>query len=592
MESTYWNKGGRSSMLAIFKKLWDFSGSEQKYIKRSIVMAFLNAVFYMFQIGAIFLTIKDLVAGETNTDTIGLVIVLMLISIIGKVMTNKSSQLDQTHAGYFMAANKRVYIGNKMKQIPMGFFNESSLGNITGICTTVLGDVETTAPVVMVSTLGGFITTAVFVIYTMFFDFRMGLISLLGVICYCLAISAMEKKTRVTAPLRQKAQAELVENVVETIQGMPIVKSFNLSRMDNKKIDQAILSSRDKNLGMEKVLTPYTILQECVLRVFSIIIMAASLAFYFNGTMELTYALMFIVVSFIIFEQIEEAGHGVSILRVCGSSIEEANKMDDTPVMDARGTTINPKKHDIVLKDVDFSYEKRQILNNVNVTMKDKTMTAIIGPSGSGKSTICNLIARFFDVDHGSISIGGRNIKDYTLESLMNQISMVLQDVYLFHDTIENNIRFGKPNASRADVIAAAKKACCHEFIMSLPEDYDTVIGENGFSLSGGEKQRVSIARAILKDAPIIIFDEATANVDPENEDQLQKAFEELTHDKTIIMIAHRLKTVRNADQIIVVDHGQIVQRGNHESLIKKEGIYRRFVGNKSEAEGWKIATE
>lgn len=544
----------------------------------------------MLQIGAIFLTIQALVKKEAEVKTIWYILALMLISIIGKIVTNYFSQLQQTHAGYFMAANKRVFIGNKMKVIPMGFFNQSSLGNITGICTTVLGDVETTAPMVMVLTLGGFITTIVFTIYMLFFDWRIGLITAIGVFLFCFITSSMEKKSRSTAPKRQKAQAELVESILETIQGMGIVKSFNLTKIDNKKVDLAIENSRDTNLAMEQLITPYTIMQQVILRVFSIIIIAASLLFYFKGTMELTYSLMFIVISFIIFEQIESVGHGVAILRICGSSIEQANQMDDTPVMDEKGHEEKPKNHDIILEHVDFSYEKRQILKDINIHMKDKTMTAIIGPSGSGKTTICNLIARFWDVDRGRITIGGTDIRNYTLESLMNQISMVFQNVYLFHDTIENNIRFGNPNATRQEVIEAAKKASCHDFIMSLPNNYDTIIGEKGFSLSGGEKQRISIARAILKDAPIIIFDEATANVDPENEAHLQKAFEELTKNKTIIMIAHRLKTVRHADQILVVDDGKIVQQGRHEELILKEGIYKKFVSERKEAASWSLS--
>lgn len=576
-------------MIEIFRKIWIFSGKEQKNIRNSIILSFINAIFYMLQIGAIFLTIEALVKKEVGMKTIWYVLLLMLVSIIGKIVMNYFSQLQQTHAGYFMAANKRIFIGNKMKLIPMGFFNQSSLGNITGICTTVLGDVETTAPMVMVITLGGFVTTIVFTIYMLFFDWRMGLIMASGIFLFCLITSFMEKKSRNTAPKRQKAQAELVENILETIQGMGIVKSFNLTKIDNKKVDLAIEKSRDTNLAMEQLITPYTIMQQVILRIFSIIIMTASLLFYFQGTMELTYSLMFIVVSFIIFEQIEAAGHGVSILRVCGSSIEQANQMDDTPVMDKKGHEEKPKKHDIVLEHVDFSYEKRQILKDINIHMKDKTMTAIIGPSGSGKTTICNLIARFWDVDNGKISIGGTDIRKYTLESLMDQISMVFQNVYLFHDTIENNIRFGNPKATRQEVIEAAKKASSHDFIMSLPQNYDTVIGENGFSLSGGEKQRISIARAILKDAPIIIFDEATASIDPENEEHLQKAFEELTKNKTIIMIAHRLKTVRHADQILVVDGGRIVQRGKHEELILQEGIYKSFVSERKEAASWKV---
>lgn len=576
-------------MIEIFKKIWRFSGEEQKNIRNSIIIGFVNAIFHMLQIGAIFLTIQALVTGEANTRIIWHILALMLISIGGKIVTNYVSQLQQTHAGYFMAANKRVYIGNKMKLIPMGFFNQSSLGNITGICTTVLGDVEMTAPMVMVLTLGGFITTVVFTIYMLVFDWRMGLIMTMGVLLFCLITSFMEKKSRKTAPKRQKAQAELVENILETIQGMGIVKSFNLTRLDNKKVDRSIANSRATNLAMEKLITPYTIMQQVVLRVFSVIMMAAALLFYFQGTMELTYTLMFIVVSFIIFEQIESAGHGVAILRICGSSVEQANQMDDTPLMDEKGQERKPKTHDITLEHVDFSYEKRQILKDINIHIKDKTTTAIIGPSGSGKTTICNLISRFWDVDKGKISIGGIDIKEYTLESLMDQISMVFQNVYLFHDTIENNIRFGNPKATRQEVMEAAKKASCHEFIMSLPQNYDTVIGEKGFSLSGGEKQRISIARAILKNAPIIIFDEATANVDPENEAHLQKAIEELTRDKTIIMIAHRLKTVRHADQILVVDGGQIVQKGKHDELILKEGIYKNFVSERKEAASWSI---
>jgi len=576
-------------MIAIFKKIWQFAGEEQKNIKKSVALGFVNSIFHMLQIGAIFLTIQAIVLRDTDKKTIGYILALMIISIAGKIVTNYFSQLQQTHVGFFMAANKRVYIGKKMKLIPMGYFNQSSLGNITGICTTVLGDVEMTAPMVMILTLGGFITTVIFTVYMIVFDWRMGLIAAVGVLLFCIVTSAMEKKSRITSPKRQKAQAELVENVLETIQGMSIVKSFNLTRMDDKKIDRAIEKSKTMNLGMEQLITPFTIMQESVLRIFSIIMMAAALLFYFDGTMALTYALMFIVISFIIFEQIESAGHGIAILRICGSSIEQANQMDDTPVMDEKGKEHTPQSHDITLEHVDFSYEKRQILSDISISIKEKTMTAIIGPSGSGKTTICNLIARFWDVDNGKISIGGTDIRDYTLESLMNQMSMVFQSVYLFQDTIENNIRFAKPKASREEVIVAAKKACCHEFIMSLPENYDTVIGEKGFALSGGEKQRISIARAILKDAPIIIFDEATANVDPENEEQLQKAIEELTKDKTIIMIAHRLKTVRHADQILVVDDRHIVQKGRHEELVTEEGIYKRFVSERKEAVSWGI---
>ena len=326
-----------------------------------------------------------------------------------------------------------------------------------------------------------------------------------------------------------------------------------------------------------------------MLQIAGVAMMLAAILLWRNGAMTLPNALMTLIVSFMVFSQIRLFGMGISMLRMTAASIDRAVATEDMPRLDEKGRAISPEKHDIVFDHVSFSYEKKPILKDVSVTLRDRSTTAIVGPSGSGKTTFCNLIARFWDVDRGSIRIGGSDVRDYTLESLMDQISIVFQNVYLFADTIENNIKFGCPNATHAQVVEAAKKACCDDFIESLPKGYETVIGEGGASLSGGEKQRISIARAMLKDAPIVILDEATANVDPENEDRLQRAIEALTGGKTIIMIAHRLKTVKNADQILVIDHGEIVQQGRHETLINQKGIYADFVGSKRETVDWKL---
>ena len=279
----------------------------------------------------------------------------------------------------------------------------------------------------------------------------------------------------------------------------------------------------------------------------------------------------------------------MATLRLTESAIDRANDLDDVPVMDEGAQRIVPATHEIMFDKVAFSYGERPVLKSVSVTIPEKKMTAIVGPSGSGKTTMCSLIARFWDVAGGRICIGGRDVRDYTLDSLLANISMVFQNVYLFDDTIENNIKFGKPDATHEEVVEAAKRACCDDFIEALPDGYNTRIGEGGSALSGGEKQRLSIARAMLKDAPIVIFDEATASVDPENEDRLQAAIESLTRDKTIIMIAHRLKTVRNADQILVLDQGHIVQHGTHDELMKQEGLYADFIGVRKQALSWKL---
>ena len=576
-------------MIGVLKKIWDFAGEEQGNIRKSMILGFFYAVFHMFQIAAIYVVVLALVGGSTDSAPAWQALGLLLASILGRAVLNRFSQLQQTHAGYFMVANKRISIGDKLKRVPMGYFNDQSLGELTGITTTVLDEVESTGPMVLVSILGGLINSAVMLLCVLFWDWRIGLLALAGMLVYLALLSGMEKQSAKIAPKRQRDEARLVEAVLEQLQGMSVIKSFNLTGKGDKRVRQALEDSRANNLAVEKLFTPYIWGQEMVLHLFSVLILAASVGLCLTGAMSLANALMAVIVSFLIFSQIQSAGSGVSALRLVGSSIDHANQVDDIPEMDQRGTAIRPESHEIVFDHVNFSYGSRPILKDVSLIIPDRTTTAIVGPSGSGKTTLCNLIARFWDVDGGRVTIGGRDVREYTLESLMEQVSMVFQRVYLFADTVENNIKFGCPDATHEQVVEAAKKACCHDFISALPDGYNTVIGEGGATLSGGEKQRISIARCLLKDAPIVIFDEATANVDPENEDQLQKAMEALTREKTVLMIAHRLKTVRGADQILVVDQGRVVQKGTHDELIRQAGIYRDFVSERTESSRWTL---
>ena len=576
-------------MIEAFRKIWKFAGNETDNINKSVAVSILNAFLQMAQVAAIYLIILGLTGGSTSKSIALWALILVLVSIFGGAVTSSNSKMLQTHAGYFMAADRRISIADKLKRVPMGFFNANSLGQLSGVCTTVVGSIENMVPMVLVNILGGLITTAVFTLVILIFDWRIGLITLVCILLYLAVVSAMEKKSALIAADTQKAQTALTEAVLEDVQGMGVVKSFNLSGRGDRKLQEAVEEKRRADLEVERVMIPYTAVQEAVLQLAGVLMMLAAVVFWANGTMSLANTLMVLVMAFLVFNQIKAFGMGVSMLRMAAASIDRTLETEQMPRMDEHGKAVSPKTHDITFDHVSFSYENKQILHDINVTLPDKTTTAIVGPSGSGKSTLCNLIARFWDVDSGCVKIGGVDVRDYTLESLMNQISMVFQNVYLFADTIENNIKFGCPDATHEQVVSAAKKACCDDFIEALPDGYDTVIGEGGASLSGGEKQRISIARAMLKDAPIVILDEATANVDPENEDRLQKAIEALTRDKTIIMIAHRLKTVRHADQILVIDHGCIVQQGKHDALIRQSGLYAEFVGGRKQAAIWKL---
>ncbi|MBQ6213107.1 MAG: ATP-binding cassette domain-containing protein, partial [Ruminococcus sp.] len=310
---------------------------------------------------------------------------------------------------------------------------------------------------------------------------------------------------------------------------------------------------------------------------------------HISGSMELLTAIIMIISSYLIYAQLDNAGKYSALLRTVDVSVRQAQEILATPQMDISGRDIVPQHYDIRADNISFAYENKRIINGVTLDIPEHTTTAIVGPSGGGKTTLTSLISRFWDTDEGRVTLDGTDVREYSMDALMRNYSFVFQRVYLFADTIANNIRFCQPEAPMEKVIEAAKKACCHDFIMKLPDGYDTVIGEGGASLSGGEKQRISIARAIMKDSPIIVLDEATANVDPENEAELIKAVEALTKEKTIIMIAHRLKTVRSADQIIVIDGGRIVQQGTHSSLMEQNGIYRTFVDSRREAASWRL---
>lgn len=576
-------------MFGILRKIFQFAGSRRPLLTKAMGAAFLGALFSALRFAALMLALDMVVSGTFKS--LLPIILLMLVSVAGKYLCLYRSTNMETEAGYFMVSEKRIHIGNRLRYIPMGYFNQNSLGTITAVVTTTLGDVENTAARCLVMVIGGFLNTFALSLALTVTDWRMGLLSILGILCYLLVTELSQKAMTKTGPARQQAQMKLSEAVLEYIQGMSVVKSYGLEKDNTQAARRTVDDSCKKALSLEHSVVPWAAARQLTVRAFSAALVVSALLFYSGGTMPLSRCLLMLTASFMIYQELESAGNMSDNLQMLGASMDKANAIDDTPVMDIDGADLSMKDASIVFDDVSFSYGDRRILDHVSLTVPAGTTTAVVGPSGGGKTTMCSLAARFWDVSSGEIRVGGYNVKDYKLDSLMKNISMVFQNVYLFQDTIENNIKFGRQDATHEQVVSAAKAACCHDFISALPDGYQTVLGEGGGTLSGGEKQRISIARAMLKDAPIIILDEATASVDPENEAELQSAIDALTRNKTIVMIAHRLKTVRRADQILVLDGGHIVQRGTHDELIAQPGIYADFIGARQEAAGWKLSS-
>ena len=582
-------------MLRILKRFFDFCGAENK--KKFYKALFLGVVFALLEavkIPAILLLIDGAIKQNVTESLIVLCLGMLVASLAAASVVKYQITMLQCEAGYYTACGKRIEIAEHMRYLPMGYFNQNSLGQITNITTNSSAAAFTGASALL------FLCRKLFTVKNKTMPtiaIKPILISKINIITVITELVRTPPVVIITTLVATSASCSIVfvvEKVLEYVQGISEVRSYNLTGCASKELNEAIDKNRDINTTMELKTVPWMQLQSIILKLMGVAIILTSCGFYLAGSMTLQNCIGMIICSFLVFESLGSAGNYSTLLRIVDLSVSKVENVMRIKEMDTDGKNIIPKNFDIEVENVDFYYDENhaedaKIINHLSVHIPERTTTAIVGPSGGGKTTLCHLISRFWDVSNGNISLGGENVRNYSVDSLMKNFSFVFQNVYLFEDTIANNIRFGQPEASMKLVMDAAKKACCHDFIMELPNGYDTVIGEGGTSLSGGEKQRISIARAIMKDAPVIILDEATANVDPENEKELMSAIEALTKEKTIIMIAHRLKTVEHADQILVLDKGQIVQQGRHSELLKQTGIYRKFILEREEAVGWKI---
>lgn len=577
-------------MIRTLKKFFAFCGEDNRRLfVTSIWLGVLSAICSAMRIPATYLVVQALLENRVTMATLWGSFGIILVSVIITVLINMKSTMLQTEGGYRACANKRIEIAEHLRYLPMGWFNANSLGEVASVTTNTMENMANVATRVVMITTKGFLTSGIIAVMMLVYDWRVGLVTLAGLAVFLAVNTMMQRKEQAVSQRKFNADERLVAKVLEYVQGIAEVKNFDLTKDSTTQVSDAVEECRKAAFGMELPSVLFMFLQFIVNKFTGVAVCAAALIFWWDGTLPLANCLLMLICSFILFEQLDSAGSYSTLFRSIDIGVEKANAILNVEPMDTDGREIVPDSYEIVLDHVDFSYGQKKILDDVSLTIPEKSAVAVVGPSGSGKTTLCSLMARFWDVQGGRVLLGGQNVKDYSYDSLIRNFSFVFQRTYLFSDTIANNIRFGKPNASMDEVVAAAKKARCHDFIMALPEGYDTVIGEGGASISGGERQRITIARAIMKDAPVIVLDEATANVDPENEKDLVEAIQELTQDKTVIMIAHRLKTVRNADCIFVVDGGKIVQQGTHDELVEQDGIYRRFVVERRQAAGWKV---
>lgn len=577
-------------MLQTLKKFFAFCGEDNRRLFMiSIRLGVLSAICSAMRIPAAYIVICALLEDRVTMATLWTGFAIIAGSVVITTLINMKSTMLQTRGGYRACANKRIEIAEHLRYLPMGWFNANSLGEVASVTTNTMENMANVATRVVMITTKGFLTTGVIAVMMLLSDWRVGLVTLAGLLVFLLVNAMMQRKEQAVSQRKFNADERLVAKVLEYVQGIAEVKNFDLTRDTTTQVAGAVDECRKAAFGMEVPSVIFILLQFLANKFTGVAVCVSALIFYFNGTMPLAKCLMMLICSFILFEQLDSAGSFSTLFRSIDIGVNKANAILNVAPMDIDGREITPDRCDIALEHVDFSYDRKKILDDVSLTVPERTTVAIVGPSGSGKTTLCHLMARFWDVQGGRVTLGGRDVREYSYDSLIRNFSFVFQRTYLFSDTVANNIRFGRPGASMDEVVAAARKARCHDFIMALPEGYDTVIGEGGASISGGERQRITIARAIMKDAPIIVLDEATANVDPENEKELVEAIGELTHDKTVIMIAHRLKTVRRADRIFVVDGGKIVQQGTHDELVGQDGIYRRFVVERRQAAGWKV---
>ena len=570
-------------MLKILHRIVCMTGKYSSRIRASYITSFIKGIMMKAPSIFSFIVISLFMKGQMQEKMCLYLGIGLVLCIAVEAVFEHITNVLQSATGYEVFADMRMKLGDHLRKLPMGYFTEGNMGKISTVLCTDMVFIEECCMSVLSELVTFMISQGLMTLMMFVMDIRLGISALVVVLAFIIVGNCMMKTTLAHSKTKQEGSESLTEEVLDFAEGIGVIKSFNMLGEKSKSLSAEFEKSCRESIDFEKSYGPWARALYLTYGIGTSFMLAVAGLLFAKGEMSPDYMVGMILFLFDLFISIESYYGQITRLTVTAASldrIEEVFQAEELHDSADIALSKNAGKNDsfVEYNNVSFGYTEKNVLNHISFTMKKGEMTALVGPSGGGKSTIASLLARFWDIKEGTIKVDGKDIKNISLGSLMDQISMVFQRVYLFKDTIYNNIIIGRPDATKEEVIEAAKKARCYDLIMSFPEGFDTVIGEGGTSLSGGEKQRLSIARCILKDSPIVILDEATASVDADNERAIQEAISELCKNKTLLVIAHRLKTIKDADQILVISDGKIIERGNHEKLMKKDGVYAHMV--------------
>jgi len=570
-------------MLKILHRLISKTGKYKARIRASYVTSFFKGFLMKAPLMICFFMIMLFMRGEMDKSKTLYLGLAMAGAVIAQMILEHATNVLQSATGYMIFADMRMKLGDHLRKLPMGYFTEGNIGKISSVLATDMVFIEENCMGVLATVVTFMISQFIMIVMMFFMDIRLGILSAVVTAAFIVIGNLMLKSTLSHSEEKQEKCEKLSSEVLDFAEGMGIIKSYNLLGEKSKRLTHEFEESCRASIGFEVDYTPWSRALNLTFGIGTSLALALAAYLYTSGSMTAEYMVGMVLFIFDLFISVKSYYGEMPRLTVTSAALDRIEEVFGASELTDKGTetvSIDASKSVPVIeyKNVTFGYTDKDVLKNVSFKMNYGDMTALVGPSGGGKSTIASLLARFWDIDSGSILVDGKDIREVSLGSLMDNISMVFQRVYLFKDTIYNNIAISRPDATREEVYEAARKARCYDFINKLPDRFDTVIGEGGASLSGGEQQRISIARCILKDSPIVILDEATASVDADNERAIQEAISELCRNKTLLVIAHRLKTIRDADQILVVSGGEIIERGDHDSLMQAKGKYSDMV--------------